>query len=323
MLPKSAPDLAALDLFVSVVDCGSLSRAAARHYISQPSASARIAQLERRLGLKLLDRTPSGSVPTAVGQVLADRARVVLQSANDLCRAADALSHTAGTRLRVVASYTMGDYVLPRWLHVLGSSLPEISVTVRNSADTVRDILDGAAELGFMCIRQFDAPLESLPVGRDRLVVVAHPSHHWVKRLRPIKPEHLAAERLVVREEQSGTRSRLYELLEEYRPQPAPVPMLELGSTSAVKAAVLDGVAPAVLSEMTVADELHAGRLVEVPVAGLSLDRTLYAIWRSGHRLSDEARTLLDFAGSDTARTMIPLLGPPEPANAALSWQRP
>jgi DNA-binding transcriptional LysR family regulator len=317
MLPKNAPDLAALDLFVSVVDCGSLSRAASRHYISQPSASARIAQLERRLGVKLLDRTPSGSVPTAVGQVLADRARLVLQSANDFSRAAEALAQTSGTRLRVVASYTMGDYVLPRWLHVLGSSLPDISVIVRNSADTVRDILDGAAELGFMCIPQFEGPLESLPVGCDRLVVVAHPEHHWAKRLRPIKPEHLAAERLVVREEQSGTRGRLYELLEPYRPDPAPAPMLELGSTSAVKAAVLDGVGPAVLSELTVAEELQSGRLVEIPVAGLELDRTLYAIWRSGHRLSDEAKVLLDFASSPTARTMIPLLGAPEPATAA------
>jgi DNA-binding transcriptional LysR family regulator len=317
MLPKTAPDLAALDLFVSVVDCGSLSRAASRHYISQPSASARIAQLERRLGVKLLDRTPSGSVPTAVGQVLAERARMVLESATDFCRAAEALAHTPGTRLRVVASYTMGDYVLPRWLHVLGEQLVDISVSVRNSADTIRDVIDGAAELGFMCVPQFDGPLESTPVGSDRLIVVVHPEHHWAKRLRPIKPEHLAAARLVVREEHSGTRGRLYELLAPFRPDPEPTPMLELGSTSAVKAAVVDGVGPAVLSQLTVADELQSGRLVEVPVSGLELDRTLYAIWRTGHRLSDEAKVLLEFSTSQQARTLIPLLGAPEPADAA------
>lgn len=317
MLPKTAPDLAALDLFVSVVDCGSLSRAATRHYISQPSASARIAQLERRLGVKLLDRTPSGSVPTAVGQVLAERARLVLDSAADFSRAAEALAHTSGTRLRVVASYTMGDYVLPRWLHVLGEQLPDIAVSVRNSSDTIRDVIDGAAELGFMCVPQFDGPLESVPVGRDRLIVVAHPEHHWAKRLRPLKPEHLAEARLVVREEHSGTRGRLSEVLAPFRPVPEPSPMLELGSTSAVKAAVVDGVAPAVLSQLTVADELESGRLVEIAVTGLELDRTLYAIWRTGHRLSDEARVLLEFSSSPRARSLIPLLGAPEPADVA------
>lgn len=313
MLPKTAPDLAALDLFVSVVDHGSLSRAASRHYISQPSASARIAQLERRLGLKLLDRTPSGSVPTEAGKELAERARLILDSAADFCRMAEKLAKSSGYRLRVVASYTMGDYVLPRWLHALGDRLADISLSVRNSADTIRDVIDGEAELGFMCVPQFEGPLESIPVGRDRLVVVVHPDHHWAKRLRPIKPEHLAAARLVVREERSGTRSRMYELLGPFRPDPEPAPLLELGSTSAVKAAVVDGVAPAVLSQLTVADELQSGRLVEVPVSGIELERTLYGIWRTGHRLSDEAQALLDFARSPQARSMMPLLRAPGP----------
>lgn len=317
MLPNSAPDLAALDLFVSVVDCGSLSRAASLHYISQPSASARIAQLERRLGLRLLDRTSSGSVPTPEGRILADHARTVLASATRFCGTAEALANSLGSRLRVVASYTMGDYVLPRWLHVLGPRIPDISMIVRNSADTIRDVIAGAGELGFMCVPQFDGPLESLPVGRDRLAVIAHPDHHWAKRLRPLRPEHLASERLVMREEQSGTRGRIYELLEPYRPDPAPTPVLELGSTSAIKAAVLEGIAPAVVSRLTVAEELASGRLVEIPVKDLELDRTLYAIWRSGQRLSDEAQMLLDFASSPEARSMIPLLGAPLPVEAS------
>jgi DNA-binding transcriptional LysR family regulator len=304
-LPKDTPELADLDLFVSIVDRGSLTRAAALHFISQPSASARIARLERRLGAKLLDRTPRGSVPTEIGLRLAGHARATLEAAEEFARTAATLAATAKNRLRIVASYTMGDYVLPRWFKVLGDKLSDTSLSVRNSAGTVASVIAGEAELGFMCVSDIDEPLKLAPIGRDELVVVTSPDHHWVRRLRPLEPEHLASARLVVREALSGTRSQLDKLLEPYRPDPPPTPVLELGSTGAIKAAVMDGVAPAVLSNLTVTEELATGRLISVPVAGLDLGRTLFAAWQTGQSLSDEARTLLDFAQSEQARAMI------------------
>jgi DNA-binding transcriptional LysR family regulator len=309
-LPSSVPELSALDLFVSVVDHGSLSRAASLHFISQPSASARIRRLEQRLGLKLLDRTPSGSVPTDVGRELAERAREVLAAAEAFNTSVEDLAADAGHQLKVVASYTMGDYILPRWLSELGPEIPRISLNVRNSADTIADVVAGRAEVGFMCVAELSDPLESIPVGEDELVVVVHPDHHWARRLRPLRPEHLAAEPLVLREQESGTRSQLERLLEPYRPDPPPDPVLVLGSTSAVKAAVLDGVAPAALSRLPVMHELESGRMVSVPVDDLDFQRTLFAIWQAGHDLSDEAHRLIEFATSDEARSMIKGLRP-------------
>ncbi|MCO4835752.1 MAG: LysR family transcriptional regulator, partial [Acidimicrobiaceae bacterium] len=63
-LGPSFPELASLDLFVSVVELGSVSRAAGAHGVAQPSASSRLKHLERQLGMTLLERSPSGSVPT-------------------------------------------------------------------------------------------------------------------------------------------------------------------------------------------------------------------------------------------------------------------
>jgi DNA-binding transcriptional LysR family regulator len=314
-LPASAPELAALDLFVSVIDHGSLSRAASLHYISQPSASARIRRLEQRLGVKLLTRTPSGSVPTEAGLELAKHARQVLAAVESLSRAVDDVAQSAGHhQLRVIASYTMGDYILPRWLRVLGPEVPNISMAVRNSAETIAGIVAGEAEVGFMCVPELTEPLQALPVGRDELVVVVPPDHHWTRRLRPLRPEHLAAEPLVVREQHSGTRSQLERLLEPYRPDPPPDPVLVLGSTGAIKAAVLDGVAPAVLSRLTVMEELESGRLVAVPVDDLDFERTLFAIWQTGVGLSDEAEQLLEFVTSNRARRMIKGMRPVDPA---------
>lgn len=304
-LPASAPELAALDLFVSVIDNGSLSRAAALHYISQPSASARIRRLEQRLGVKLLTRTPSGSVPTEAGVELARHARQVLAAVESFGRAVDDIASVASHQLKVIASYTMGDYILPRWLRVIGPEVPNVSVAVRNSAETIAGIVAGEAEVGFMCISALTEPLQAVPVGRDELVVVVHPEHHWTRRLRPLRPEHLAAEPLVVREQLSGTRSQLERILAPFRPDPSPVPVLELGSTGAIKAAVLDGVAPAVLSRLTVMDELESGRLIAVPVHDLDFERTLFAVWQTGAGLSEEAERLLEFVTSDAARQMI------------------
>jgi DNA-binding transcriptional LysR family regulator len=315
-LPASAPELAALDLFVSVVDQGSLSRAAAMHYISQPSASAKIRRLEQRLGVKLLSRTPSGSEPTDAGLKLAVRAREVLAAAEAFNRAVEEIVSAPGPQLKVVASYTMGDYILPRWLRAIGPEVPNISMTVFNSAETINRVVAGEAEVGFMCVPDLHEPLDAVPVGRDELVVVVRPDHHWTRRLRPLKPEHLAAEPLVLRESSSGTRSQLERLLEPYRPDPPPDPVLVLGSTGAIKAAVLDGIAPAVLSRLTVMDELENGRMVAIPVEGIDFERTLFAIWQAGADLSDEARRLIEFATSDEARGMIKGIRPPadEPA---------
>ena len=80
MTPR-LPDLDALELFVAVAETGSLGQAAARLGISQPSASARMSTLERRLGVRLLVRSPSGSRLTSAGLVVTDWARTVLDHA--------------------------------------------------------------------------------------------------------------------------------------------------------------------------------------------------------------------------------------------------
>ncbi|WP_280194690.1 LysR family transcriptional regulator, partial [Nocardia farcinica] len=83
-LPPGTPDLAVLDLLVSVADTGSLGAAARRHGISQPAASMRISALERRLRLRLLDRGPTGSVLTEAGRVAVEPAREVRAAARSL-----------------------------------------------------------------------------------------------------------------------------------------------------------------------------------------------------------------------------------------------
>ncbi|MQB02018.1 MAG: LysR family transcriptional regulator [Actinobacteria bacterium] len=317
-LPASSPELSALDFFVSVVDQGSLSRAASQHYISQPSASVRIRRLEQRVGVQLLDRSPSGSLPTEAGLELVKYARDVLSAAGAFNRAAEDLATSRDHRpLRIIASYTMSDYIFPRWLRAIGSDIPNVSMAARNAADTISGIVAGEAEVGFTWVRKLHEPVQAVPVGQDELVVVVRPDHHWNRRLRPLRPEHLAAAELVLREQHSGTRSQLDRLLEPHRPDPPPRPVLVLGSTGAAKAAVLDGVAPAVLSRLTVMEELESGRLISIPVDDLDFGRTLFAIWQDHTELSVEAEQLLQFVTSERARRMIKGMRPQDPTRDA------
>jgi DNA-binding transcriptional LysR family regulator len=110
---------------------------------------------------------------------------------------------------------------------------------------------------------------------------VVPPDHKWARRTTPVTAAELSHAPLVTRESGSGTRDFLTEALRQVlgdsREQAAPV--LELSSATAVRAAVLAGAGPAVMSRLAVADDLEVGRLSAVEVADLNLRRDLRAIW--------------------------------------------
>ncbi|WP_049576982.1 LysR family transcriptional regulator [Nonomuraea sp. SBT364] len=289
------PDLASLKLLVDVGELGSLGRAARAAGIAQPSASKRIAHLERRLGLPLLERTPRGSTLTAEGRMVAGWAAELVSAAQELVRAAQAVRQGAAALLRVAASMTVAEYLVPRWLGELQNREPGVPVglDVVNSADVAARVLAEEVELGFVEGPNVPEGLASRVVGTDRLVVVVAPGHPWTRRRTALRGPELAGTPLVVRERGSGTRETLDLAFLELRQAS---PRLELGSNSAVKGAAQAGAAPAVLSGYAVEAELATGRLVEVPLAGINLVRTLRAVWRSGRNLTRPAAALLDIS---------------------------
>ncbi|MFL6051925.1 MAG: LysR substrate-binding domain-containing protein [Actinoallomurus sp.] len=291
------PDLEALALLVAVAETGSLGQAAARLGISQPSASARMRTLERRLGVRLLVRSTSGSRLTSAGSVVTDWARAVLVQANALVEGVAALRSRQADRLRVSASLTIAEHLVPGWLVALREAAPGVHVelNVANSTHVIERLRAGEADLGFIEGRGAPRDLHSRAVGRDRLAVVVAPGHPWARKRRPLRPVELAATPLLVREAGSGTRETFEAALAPYG-GPAE-PALELGATAPLRAAAVAGTAPAVVSALAVADEIAAGRLVEVP-SELRLDRVLRAVWPRGRELPETALHLLRVARS-------------------------
>ncbi|MFI5620140.1 LysR family transcriptional regulator [Streptomyces sp. NPDC051567] len=292
-LAHRVPDLGAMELLLAVARIGSLSGAARRLGITQPAASSRIRAMETRLGVALVDRSPRGSTLTAEGALVTDWARRVVEAAEAFDAGAQALRGRRDSRLRVAASMTIAEYLLPGWLIALRGQRPGTAVSLHagNSAAVAGQVLAHAADLGFVEGLTVPEGLDSAVIAQDRLVVAVAPAHPWARRSRGVQADELAATPLILREWGSGTRQVLGAALAGYGGLAEP--LLELASTTAVKAAALSGAGPCVLSELAVGDELAARRLVAVPVAGVALDRELRAVWPAGCRPAGPARDLL------------------------------
>ncbi|MEZ0095193.1 LysR substrate-binding domain-containing protein [Streptacidiphilus sp. EB129] len=299
---RRLPDLHTLELLVAIAETGSIGRAAARLSITQPSASARMRTLERRLRLDLLDRSTRGSRLTPAGLLLTDWAREVLAQAHRLAESLAVLQSQQQGQLRIAASLTLAEHLLPAWLMTLRRQIPGVHAVMRvsNSQQVIAAVRHGEADLGFIEGPYVPQDVRALPVGHDRLIVVTAPHHGWTRRSVPLSGAELADTPLLLREAGSGTRETLEHAL---RPWDGPsVPVLELGSTAPLRSAAAQGAAPAVLSRLAVAEDLAAGRLVEIPVAeDVRLARTLHAVWPHDTELPESARTLLQLARAQGA----------------------
>ncbi|MFF7355406.1 MULTISPECIES: LysR family transcriptional regulator [Streptomyces] len=289
-LAHRVPDLAALELLLAVARLGSLGAAAREVGITQPAASSRIRSMERQLGVALVDRSPRGSRLTDAGALVTDWAGRVVEAAAAFDAGARALRDRRDSRLRVAASMTIAEYLLPGWLLALHAERPDtaVSLLAGNSAKVAELLLSGEADLGFVEGLTVPTGLDSAVIAHDRLIVVTAPGHPWARRRRPLTAHELAVTPLILRERGSGTRQVLDAALGGLAR-----PLIELSSTTAVKASAVSGAGPSVLSELVVGEELSTRRLVSIPVEDVSLRRELRAVWPTGHRPTGPARELL------------------------------
>lgn len=280
------PDLPSLETLLAVVTTGSLNAAARELGITQQAASARMRTLEATLGISLLTRSPTGTTPTEAGILVSEWADRLLGLASEFDAGLAALRGERRDELRLAASLTVAEHLLPQWLVSFGRSLeqaPTVSFTATNSEHACELVRAGDVELGFVEGPEVVPGVHSRVVAHDTLVLVVPPEHPWARRRGAVDADELARTSLVTRESGSGTRLFLDRVLsgavdtDVHRAQP----VLELSTTAAVRSAVIAGAGPAVLSDLSVRDDLGR-RLVEVPVSGIDLRRALRAVWIGG-----------------------------------------
>jgi len=303
-LPSRVSDLTGFDLLLSVARTGSIGRVATEHGVSQPAASARMRLLEGQLGLALIERSPRGSRLTPAGALVAGWAQAAVAAAAALDAGVVALRRERDSRLRIAASMTVAEYLLPAWLTALRAVDPGavVALSAVNSAEVAQAVLTDAADIGFIEGPAIPDGLHAESVGRDTLTLVVDAAHPWARRRNGVPASELARTALVSREAGSGTRRYYEEALRAQAGLDRVPPAAELSSTTAIKAAVAAGAGPAVLSSLAVAAALSAGTLRAIPVTGVNLNRTLRAVWTAGRPLTGPARDLYAIAARSARR---------------------
>jgi DNA-binding transcriptional LysR family regulator len=283
-----------LKVFVAVAEREHVTRAAEALNLAQSAASAAIASLEGRHGTRLFHRVGRRIELTEAGRVFLHEAKAVLARAEAAELALAELGELKRGVLNLAASQTIAGYWLPRHLVAFRRCHPGVDVrlTVWNTTQGVRAVMDGLVELSFVEGEVSHAGLIIQAVARDRMVIVVAPDHPWAGQ-RTIQPDAFLATDWVLREPGSGTRSAFERVLSEQRiPVDRLRVALELPSNEAVRAAVEAGMGATAISASVVAPSIEAGLL---QLVGCNLpDREFSAVRHADRQGSRSVRALLE-----------------------------
>ena len=263
-----------LQIFVAVAQCGTTMAASAQVALSQSATSSAVNELERLLSLRLFDRAGKRLLLNDNGRALLPRALALLDGATGIekmSRSGLAQSQS----LRIGASSTIGNYVLPQLLAGYLSAMRletapawQSSVMIGNTETVCEAVANFEIDVGLIEGPCHQATLQVRPWLQDELVVVAGLSHPWVNAMQPsggTAPISLAALREAIwllREPGSGTREATDQwLLPHLRSHRRSI---EIGSSEAIKHAAAQGLGVACLSYWVVKDLIDAAQLIRV-----------------------------------------------------------
>jgi DNA-binding transcriptional LysR family regulator len=265
-------DLDQVATFVALVDAGSFGRAARNLGLSQSAVSQHVRRLEDRLDVKLIERARLGSVPTAAAARLLPLARSLLRVERRACETA------SRQRLTLGACSNLGIYVLPDLMRAFADAghVPPPLVIGDNPTTAAR--LD-AGEIDVALMEWWDdrPGFVSEPWRTEPIVAIAPVGHAW-SSLDAIPLAALASAPLIGGESGTGTGRLLRTHVDPSVPMPRPV--LELGSTEAVKRGVAAGLGVSVVLALTVVREVRDGQLLARPLLP-ALTKTLHLVRRA------------------------------------------
>jgi DNA-binding transcriptional LysR family regulator len=253
-----------LQIFEAVAHAGSTTAGARDAALSQSAASAALAELEHLIGARVFDRVGKRLVLNDDGRALLPMARAALDSARAIEERFAQGSAPDRFELRLAASTTVGNYVLPPLLADFRATAPHATfdVAIGNTADVVRLVASFTADLGFIEGPCREPQLRVLPWIEDELVIVAAPAHALARAAQRGKlgVRTLREAPWLAREAGSGTREAVEHTLLPHLDTMRPT--FTLGSSEAIKNAVARGLGIACLSRSVVADLVAARRLV-------------------------------------------------------------
>lgn len=297
-------DISQLEVFLSVAQEKSFSRAAEALHRTQPAVSQAIRRLEAELGEPLFDRSSKDGTLTAAGKVLFDFAQQMMN-----------LRHHAHTAIRELRDLHRGKLTLSANEYTVMGLLPliptfrarhpHIKIEVKRSLASriPSEILGRDVEIGVVTFRPSDALISSIPVTTDELALIVAPDHPLAGK-QTISVRELGAETFIAHNVPSPYRERVVKTFEKYR-TPLNISM-EMPTLEAIKRMVENKMGVALVPLLTAQTEIERGLLVGLTVKEMRLERKLHLIYRKGATLSHAAKAFLRVArdGAQSAERM-------------------
>lgn len=275
----------ALNVFVTVAEKKSFSRAAENLHMTQPAVSQYIRSLEETMNVRLLERTNKYVRLTKAGEIVYHHAKEIVGLYGRMNHLVNDLSHEASGQLSIGASYTFGEYVLPHILARLLENYPRIQpdVTIGNTAEIAELIMSRQLDVGIVEGRfKENRQLTTQAFAEDRMILVASADHPLSIKTTAIEWKELSEQTWIIREEGSGTREAVEAVFERYAL--TPVRTMQFSSTQPIKEAVEAGLGISLLSEWAVQKEIRYGELVQLPVKDLPFIRQFSIVTSSQYQ---------------------------------------
>jgi len=285
-----------LNIFLTVVNERSFTRAAEKLFRTQPAISLAIQRLEADLGETLLDRSGREPVLTDAGKIVYESARRQENLLRDLANQLSELRNKDIGRLLIGANESMVLYLQPHLCH-FRQLYPKIKLVVQRSRSTELPdhLLTGDVDFGILSYQPDDERFESIPLYRDHLSFLVHPGHRLASR-KVISIKDLAVESFVAHNVPSPYRDTVIRTFQDHK---VPLNMdIEMPTVEGVRLMVQAGQGAAFLPRLCADRDIRMGLLKEVPVKEMQISRQIFLVRVSKRPQTHSAKAFLEMVNA-------------------------
>ena len=285
-----------LEIFLAVARTKSFSKAAESLYLSQPTISAHIKNLEEDLNTKLFIRSTKEITLTPSGTALLPYVLKFMSLKEEALNHLDKLNTEVEGNLIISASTVPSQYLVPKFLPDFLEKYPKLNLTVKqsDSHQVLENIKDFGADLGICALSSNKAPLVYIPLIDDPLVIVTPNTPQFAQFSENLPVEEIMHQSFISREEGSGTKKESDSLLEAMGVDLQKLRQrVQLNSTEAVLQGVKQGLGISFVSKRAAQDFIELGYIQAFEIADQIENRTIYLVHHKNHPLSPAAEAFI------------------------------
>ena len=292
-----------IEAFVKIANNKSFSRTAKELFLTQPTVSVYITNLENELGVQLFTRTTKVVELTEEGKKFYLHAREMLELSHQIMNTFQGTGEDEFAReLVIAASRIPAQYLLPKLLSEYSRRYPQIRFRIieADNESVLSDVADHKADLGFTGSTNPRLRCDFLPFYDDEIVLIT-PNTQKYRDLRDSEEslDWISGENFVLRESGSGARMEPERHMRELIPvKSVPRVIASFASTDAILTSVKEGLGICLISRLAARERIERGELLAFSLPGGGHFRKLYLVTSQTHPLTEPSRKMISLVNT-------------------------